>query len=38
MNLLLILGVGYFIQGLAIVAYFFHKNNVPRFCAARPIY
>jgi len=30
-NLLLVIGVGYFIQGLAIVAYFFHKNNVPRF-------
>ena len=30
-NLLLVIGVCYFIQGLAIVAYFFHKNNVPRF-------
>jgi uncharacterized protein YybS (DUF2232 family) len=30
-NLLLVIGVAYFIQGLAVVAYFFHKNNVPRF-------
>jgi len=30
-NVLLVIGVAYFIQGLAIVAYFFHKNNVPRF-------
>jgi uncharacterized protein YybS (DUF2232 family) len=30
-NILLVIGVWYFIQGLAIVAYFFHKNNVPRF-------
>jgi uncharacterized protein YybS (DUF2232 family) len=30
-NILLVIGVCYFIQGLAIVAYFFHKNNVPRF-------
>jgi uncharacterized protein YybS (DUF2232 family) len=30
-NVLLVTGVGYFIQGLAIVAFFFHKNNVPRF-------
>jgi uncharacterized protein YybS (DUF2232 family) len=30
-NILLVIGVCYFIQGLAIVAFFFHKNNVPRF-------
>jgi uncharacterized protein YybS (DUF2232 family) len=30
-NVLLILGACYFAQGLAVVAYFFHKNNVPRF-------
>jgi uncharacterized protein YybS (DUF2232 family) len=30
-NILLITAVCYFIQGLAVVAYFFHKNNVPRF-------
>lgn len=30
-NVLLVIGVCYFIQGLAIVAFFFHKNNVPRF-------
>jgi uncharacterized protein YybS (DUF2232 family) len=30
-NILLIAAVGYFVQGLAVVAYFFHKNNVPRF-------
>jgi len=30
-NLLLVIGVVYFVQGLAVVAYFFHKNNVPRF-------
>lgn len=30
-NVLLVAGVCYFIQGLAIVAFFFHKNNVPRF-------
>jgi uncharacterized protein YybS (DUF2232 family) len=30
-NVLLVTGVCYFIQGLAIVAFFFHKNNVPRF-------
>jgi uncharacterized protein YybS (DUF2232 family) len=30
-NLLVILGACYFAQGLAVVAYFFHKNNVPRF-------
>jgi uncharacterized protein YybS (DUF2232 family) len=31
LNVLLVTGVCYFLQGLAIVAYFFHKNNVPRF-------
>ena len=30
-NVLLIIGASYFLQGLAIVAYFFHKNNVPRY-------
>ena len=30
-NLLLVIGVVYFVQGLAVVAYFFHKNKVPRF-------
>ena len=30
-NILLAIGACYFIQGLAIIAYFFHKNNVPRF-------
>ena len=30
-NVLLVIGACYFIQGLAIIAYFFHKNNVPRF-------
>lgn len=30
-NILLVIGVCYFIQGLAILAFFFHKNNVPRF-------
>ena len=29
-NLLLVVVACYFFQGLAIVAYFFHKNNVPR--------
>lgn len=29
-NLLLVIVVFYFLQGLAIVAYFFNKNNVPR--------
>lgn len=31
LNLLLVLGACYFAQGLAVIAYFFHKNNVPRF-------
>ncbi len=30
-NVLLVLGACYFFQGLAIVTFFFHKNNVPRF-------
>jgi uncharacterized protein YybS (DUF2232 family) len=30
-NLLLVIAAFYFAQGLAIVGYFFHKNNVPRF-------
>jgi len=30
-NILLVIGAAYFIQGLAIIAYFFDKNNVPRF-------
>lgn len=31
MNLLLLIGACYFAQGLAVIAFFFHKNNVPRF-------
>ena len=31
LNVLLVAGACYFAQGLAVVAYFFHKNNVPRF-------
>jgi uncharacterized protein YybS (DUF2232 family) len=31
LNVLLVIGACYFAQGLAVVAYFFHKNNVPRF-------
>jgi uncharacterized protein YybS (DUF2232 family) len=34
LNLLLIIGAFYFAQGLAVIAYFFHKNNVPRFLRA----
>ena len=30
-NLLLVIGACYFAQGLAVIAYFFHKNKVPRF-------
>ncbi len=30
-NVLLVIGLCYFIQGLAVVAFFFHKNHVPRF-------
>jgi uncharacterized protein YybS (DUF2232 family) len=31
LNLLLVIGACYFAQGLAVIAFFFHKNNVPRF-------
>jgi uncharacterized protein YybS (DUF2232 family) len=31
LNLLLVIGAFYFAQGLAVIAYFFNKNNVPRF-------
>jgi uncharacterized protein YybS (DUF2232 family) len=31
LNVLLIVAACYFAQGLAIIAFFFHKNNVPRF-------
>lgn len=31
LNVLLVTAVFYFFQGLAIVAYYFHKKNVPRF-------
>jgi uncharacterized protein YybS (DUF2232 family) len=31
LNILLLLAACYFAQGLAVIAYFFHKNNVPRF-------
>lgn len=31
LNLLLLLAACYFAQGLAVIAFFFHKNNVPRF-------
>jgi uncharacterized protein YybS (DUF2232 family) len=31
LNVLLVIAVCYFAQGLAIIAFFFHKNNVPRF-------
>jgi uncharacterized protein YybS (DUF2232 family) len=30
-NVLVVIATCYFAQGLAIVAFFFHKNNVPRF-------
>jgi uncharacterized protein YybS (DUF2232 family) len=30
-NVLVVIGTCYFAQGLAIIAFFFHKNNVPRF-------
>ena len=33
-NLLLVIAACYFAQGLSIIAYFFHKNNVPRFLRA----
>lgn len=31
LNFLLVIGACYFAQGLAVIAFFFHKNNVPRF-------
>jgi uncharacterized protein YybS (DUF2232 family) len=31
LNLLFVIGACYFAQGLAVIAYFFNKNNVPRF-------
>jgi uncharacterized protein YybS (DUF2232 family) len=31
LNVLLVIGACYFAQGLAIIAFFFHKNKVPRF-------
>jgi len=31
MNLLVVIGACYFAQGLAVIAFFFHKNKVPRF-------
>lgn len=30
-NFLVVIGACYFAQGLAVIAFFFHKNNVPRF-------
>lgn len=33
-NILLVIAAFYFAQGLAIIAYFFQKNNVPRFLRA----
>lgn len=30
-NVLLVIGACYFLQGLSVIAYYFHKNNVPRF-------
>jgi uncharacterized protein YybS (DUF2232 family) len=30
-NVLLVIAACYFAQGLAVIAYYFHKNNVPRF-------
>jgi uncharacterized protein YybS (DUF2232 family) len=33
-NILLVIAAFYFAQGLSIIAYFFHKNNVPRFLRA----
>jgi uncharacterized protein YybS (DUF2232 family) len=33
-NVLLVIAACYFAQGLSIIAYFFHKNNVPRFLRA----
>lgn len=34
LNLLLVIGACYFAQGIAVIAFFFHKNNVPRFLRA----
>lgn len=31
LNFLVVIGACYFAQGLAVIAFFFHKNNVPRF-------
>jgi uncharacterized protein YybS (DUF2232 family) len=31
LNVLLVISAGYFAQGVAIIAFFFHKNKVPRF-------
>ncbi|HWP23320.1 MAG TPA: DUF2232 domain-containing protein [Candidatus Binatia bacterium] len=31
LNLLVVISAFYFAQGLAVIAFFFHKNNVPRF-------
>ena len=31
LNFLLVIGAFYFAQGLAVIGFFFHKNNVPRF-------
>ena len=33
-NILLVIAAFYFAQGLSIIGYFFHKNNVPRFLRA----
>ncbi len=33
-NVLLVIAAFYFAQGLSIIAYFFHKNNVPQFLRA----
>jgi uncharacterized protein YybS (DUF2232 family) len=33
-NILLVVAAFYFAQGLSIIAYYFHKNNVPRFLRA----
>ena len=30
-NILLVIGACYFVQGLSVISYYFHKNNVPRF-------
>jgi uncharacterized protein YybS (DUF2232 family) len=31
LNVLVVVGAYYFAQGLAVIGFFFHKNNVPRF-------